>query len=124
VLVEVARCDGVVSASEVAVIRELVIGYYGASPGEWAAVERELGLGVGAGSGFEATKEAVAVDHWAVLSVSRGATRAEIKKAYHAKMRAYHPDKVANLPEEFQELAHQKTIEIRAAYEALLEVVR
>ncbi|MGB8221939.1 MAG: hypothetical protein WCF10_05090 [Polyangiales bacterium] len=36
---------------------------------------------------------------------------------------AYHPDKVANLPEEFQQLAHQKTIEIREAYEALLKVV-
>ncbi len=51
------------------------------------------------------------------------ATRIEIKKAYHAKMLAYHPDKVANLAEEFQELAHQKTIEIRASYEALLKVV-
>ena len=38
-------------------------------------------------------------------------------------MLAYHPDKVANLAEEFQELAHQKTIEIRASYEALLRVV-
>ena len=49
-----------------------------------------------------------------------GATRIEIKKAYHAKMFAYHPDRVANLAEEFQELAHQKTIEIRTSYEALL----
>ncbi len=32
-------------------------------------------------------------------------------------------NKVANLAEEFQELAHQKTIEIRASYEALLRVV-
>ena len=30
---------------------------------------------------------------------------------------------VANLAEEFQELAHQKTIEIRASYEALLRIV-
>jgi len=120
VLVEVARCDGVVSASEIAIVRELVIGYYGASPEEWAAAERALGLG---GGGGETAEKAAAVDHWAVLSVSRGASRVEIKKAYHAKMRAYHPDKVANLPEEFQQLAHQKTIEIRAAYEALLKVV-
>jgi DnaJ-domain-containing protein 1 len=115
VLVKVAQCDGVVSPSEVDVIRELVIGYYGASPAKWAEAERALGI--------EAIEAVVEVNHWAVLSVSRGATRIEIKKAYHAKMRDYHPDKVANLPEEFQQLAHQKTIEIRAAYEALLKVV-
>ena len=43
--------------------------------------------------------------------------------ASHAKMLAYHPDRVANLAEKFQELAHQKTIEIRASYEALLRIV-
>jgi hypothetical protein len=40
-----------------------------------------------------------------------------------SKMLAYHPDKVANLAEEFQELAHQKTIEVRASYEELLRIV-
>jgi DnaJ-domain-containing protein 1 len=63
------------------------------------------------------------VDHWAVLSVSPGATRIETKKAYHAKMLDQHPDKVANLLEEFQQLAYQKTMEIRAAYGALLLIV-
>ena len=43
--------------------------------------------------------------------------------ASRAKMLAYHPDRVGNLAEEFQELAHQKTIEIRASYEALLRIV-
>ena len=39
--------------SKVDVIRELVIGYYGASPGEWAVAERALGI--------EAVEEAVVV---------------------------------------------------------------
>jgi DnaJ-domain-containing protein 1 len=99
------------------VIRELVMGYYGASRAEWASVERALGVV------REPVREVVQVDHWIVLGLSHGATRIEIKKAYHAKMLAYHPDKVAYLAEEFQELAHQKTIEIRASYEALLRVV-
>ncbi len=115
VLVQVARCDGVVSASEVEIIRELTMGYYGATRADWAEAERALGI--------EVARVAAGVDHWAVLSVSRGATRIEIKKAYYAKMREHHPDKVANLPKEFQELAHEKTIEIRASYEALLRVV-
>jgi DnaJ-domain-containing protein 1 len=37
-------------------------------------------------------------------------------------MLAYHPDKVANLAPEFQQLAYEKTIEIRAAYDALLRM--
>jgi len=114
-LAEVAQCDGVVSRSEVDVIRELALGYYGCSAGDWATVERALGIGV--------AEQPLQADHWAVLSISPGASRIEIKKAYHAKMLAYHPDKVANLAPEFQELAHRKTIEIRASYEALLRVV-
>jgi DnaJ-domain-containing protein 1 len=118
-LVGVAHADGAIFPSEVKVIRELVMGYYGASRAEWASVERALGLGVVQ----EPVREVVQVDHWTVLGLSHGATRIEIKKAYHVKMLAYHPDKVANLAEEFQELAHQKTIEIRASYEALLRIV-
>lgn len=114
-LAEVAQADGVVSPAEVDIIRELAIGYYGASPNEWGSVERVLGL--------EVIEQIAKIDYWVVLGLSEGATRAQIKKAYHAKMLDYHPDKVANLAAEFQELAHQKTIEIRAAYEGLLRIV-
>jgi hypothetical protein len=120
-LVGVAHADGAIFPSEVKVIRELVMGYYGASRAEWASVERALG--VVQEPVREVVREVVQIDHWTVLGLSHGATRIEIKKAYHAKMLAYHPDKVAYLAEEFQELAHQKTIEIRASYEALLRVV-
>jgi hypothetical protein len=60
-------------------------------------------------------------DAHAVLGVSPGANRSEIKKAYHAKLQDYHPDKVATLAPEFQELANQKSIELREAYEALVK---
>ena len=56
-----------------------------------------------------------------MLGVSPGASRSEIKKAYHAKLQDYHPDKVATLAPEFQELANQKTIELREAYDSLVK---
>ena len=112
-LAGVARCDGEVSESEVAVIREIAVNYYGSSVEHWREIQEVLGLAIDDSTQTED-------DHWAVLSISPGASAVEIKKAYHRKMRDYHPDKVSNLPKEFQELAHQKTIEIRTAYEALL----
>ena len=58
---------------------------------------------------------------YALLGLSPGASRAEIKKAYHAKLQDYHPDKVATLAPEFQDLANQKTIELREAYDSLVK---
>ena len=50
-----------------------------------------------------------------VLGVTRGASRAEIAHAYREQMKRYHPDRVADLGEELQRLAHRKTIEIQRA---------
>ena len=105
-LAGVARCDGQVSPKELEVIRSLAIGYYGCTEADWTEVRAALELKV--------------EDHWTVLGLSPGASASEIKKAYRGKMLDYHPDRVANLAPDFQELAHQKTIEIRAAYDALL----
>jgi DnaJ-domain-containing protein 1 len=58
-------------------------------------------------------------DPHAVLGVHAGATPEELTRAYRAQMKKYHPDRVADLPSEFQELAHQKAIEIQRAYAEL-----
>ena len=42
-----------------------------------------------------------------------------IHTAYRARMNEYHPDKVAHLGEELQQLAHRKALEIQRAYEQL-----
>ena len=47
------------------------------------------------------------------------ATQEEIKAAYREMMSKYHPDKVAHLGEEFQEIAKAKTKAINQAYETL-----
>jgi hypothetical protein len=56
---------------------------------------------------------------WEVLGVSLGTSREECHKAYLKKMRLYHPDKVASLPLEFQELATRLSTEINAAWDEI-----
>ena len=54
-----------------------------------------------------------------VLGVSENASRADIAEAYRELAQLYHPDKVATLAPEFQDLADQRMKEINAAYTAL-----
>ncbi len=56
---------------------------------------------------------------WEVLEVPENATEEEVHSAYRKKVAQYHPDRVAHLPSEFQELAHQKLLELNAARERL-----
>jgi restriction system protein len=58
-------------------------------------------------------------DPYAVLGVSHHASAEEIRAAYHREMVNYHPDKVAHLGKELQELAKTKTQEINRAYQEL-----
>ncbi len=58
-------------------------------------------------------------DPYQVLGVGRDASKEEIGHAYRAKMKRYHPDRVADLGEELQAVAHEKAIEIQRAYEEL-----
>lgn len=56
---------------------------------------------------------------WQVLELSPGASNDEIAAAYKAQLLRYHPDRVAHLGDEFQRLAHTKTLEIQQAYTRL-----
>lgn len=58
-------------------------------------------------------------DPYQTLGVSHSATAAEIDAAYKARMHEYHPDKVAHLGRELQELAHRKALEIQQARDRL-----
>lgn len=58
-------------------------------------------------------------DPWAVLGVPRGAGPEAVARAYRERMKAYHPDRVADLGEDLRRLAHERTLEIQRAYEEL-----
>jgi preprotein translocase subunit Sec63 len=55
-------------------------------------------------------------DPFAILGVAHDVTFDEARSAYLALVAKYHPDKVAHLAEEFQELAERRTREINGAF--------
>ncbi len=59
-----------------------------------------------------------------ILEIDKTSTLDEIKKAYKNKMKAYHPDRVAGLGEEFSTLAEEKSKEINMAYDEALKSKR
>jgi hypothetical protein len=59
------------------------------------------------------------MDPYTLLEVSPRASLEEIKTAYRRAVARYHPDKVAHLGKEFQELAHKKLLAIQQAFEIL-----
>jgi DnaJ like chaperone protein len=60
-----------------------------------------------------------AFDPYQVLGVPASASSQAIRTAYRARMSEYHPDKVAHLGKELQDLAHRKSVEIQQAYQLL-----
>lgn len=58
-------------------------------------------------------------DPYTTLGVSPNATQAEIREAYRKLANQYHPDKVAHLGKEFQQLAEKRFKEIQNAYDQL-----
>jgi predicted nucleic acid-binding Zn-ribbon protein len=59
-------------------------------------------------------------DPFAVLGVSQAATKDDIKAAYRSLIAKYHPDKVAHLAPEYQEIARSKSQLINSAYQELM----
>ena len=58
-------------------------------------------------------------DPYNMLNVTKNASQEEIKKAYRKLANQYHPDKVAHLGKEFQNLAEERFKEIQEAYQIL-----
>jgi len=58
-------------------------------------------------------------DPYAILGVARGASRDQIAQAYREQLKRYHPDRVADLGPELQQVAHRKTVELQRAYAEL-----
>ncbi len=103
-LVAIAKADGLVAPEEMEILRQASRGM-GWSESRFAEFAQEHRLMLRA--------------PWSILGLAQGASAAEVKAAYRAKMKSYHPDRVNQLPEEFQKLAHQKSLEIQEAYAAL-----
>jgi DnaJ-domain-containing protein 1 len=107
-LAEIARKGGAPTRRARTVIRD-VSEHLGIPSHRWPEVRDRLRM--------------VVNNPWAMLEVEPGATPREIKRAYRSKLKGLHPDRVAGLDHEIQELAESRTIELREAYEACLDAV-
>jgi DnaJ like chaperone protein len=86
---------------------------------ELAQIEETLRARLGGSVGGVATMDIEAA--YRILEVARDATDSQVKTAYRRLMNRHHPDKQVSrgLPESMIEVAKQKTLEIRAAYERI-----
>lgn len=60
-------------------------------------------------------------DPYEILGVSRSAGPEDVKRAYRTLANKYHPDKVAHLGDDFQNLAKEKFQDIQWAYQKIME---
>jgi DnaJ like chaperone protein len=109
-------------------IMDRVCDALGVSAYEMAQMEALLRMQRGGDAGYQQrTHSQPRADRLAeayqVLGVSESATDAEVTKAYRRLMNQNHPDKLLakGLPEAMMKVAQQKTIQIRAAYDAVRE---
>jgi len=67
------------------------------------------------------TRQPHAKDPYEILGIHPGASKQEIQAAHRKLVQQYHPDKVAHLGQEIQDLAREKFVEIQAAYDYLMD---
>ena len=60
-------------------------------------------------------------DEYEILTIERGASVDEIKKAYIERIKEYHPDKYQDAPEKIKEAAEREASLINEAYENLMK---
>jgi len=104
-LVGIAKSDGHLHRSEEELIRK--IGMY------LRINARDMG------SIFGMQEGRASIDNYKVLGIPKSATNDEVKKAYRAMARKYHPDKVNSLGESYRKSAEEKFKSINSAYEAI-----
>lgn len=100
----IARADGNVDPREVNLIRRMAAAL-GISDKDRASIEAP----------FHSDKP----DPYTVLEIGRGASNADIKKAYRRLALKFHPDKVRDMGEAYAKQAETRFLEVQEAYENL-----
>jgi len=118
---EAALASGALSRSQRALLWQ-VASTLGVNRVEFAQLEQLLRAREGFGRAASRADSAAALEAaYRMLDLPVDATDAEVKKAYRRLMNRHHPDKLAasGQPESMQEIAKERTREIRAAYDRI-----
>ncbi|MFT5169876.1 MAG: DnaJ like chaperone protein [Candidatus Omnitrophota bacterium] len=62
--------------------------------------------------------------YYAILGLHKGASLAEVKKAYRKLALSHHPDRVGNLGDEYRKIAEEKFKEISEAHSIIIKELR
>jgi len=113
---------------EVVVVAVLFLLGYWIVGALWDKVHRKAATDPGneqaAGAELRADQVAAEASWHEVLKVSPDASVEQIKSAYRVEIGRYHPDKLAEMGPEFQEIANRMSQRINRAYDAALESKR
>ena len=60
-------------------------------------------------------------DYYDVLGINKSANPAEIKSAYRKLAVKYHPDKLIGVSEDIKNLAEEKFLAVKEAYEQIMK---
>jgi len=71
-------------------------------------------------SGYSEPQGSMGKEPHEILEIDKTATKEQIQAAYRNAVKQYHPDKVARLGKELQDLANKKFIEIQEAYKQMM----
>lgn len=115
-LFHIAKADGKIHPGEVQYLRKVAL-LFGFSDRDFDRLQT-IYLGGWKGEGGRSVR---ADDAYEILSVSKDASDADIKKAYRNLVRENHPDTLMakGMPEEFIELANEKLAKINDAYDRI-----
>ncbi len=113
VLGEIAAADGTVDSRELEALKTIA-GNFGLEGEAWDRVAQPLSI-----YGTEAIEEC-----YRTLGLGPGCTADEVRRAYIKQVEAYSPERVASLPDDFQDLAAQRIEEFSKARRALLAVLK
>jgi len=114
--------DGDRRYSGASFLRRLWPGAPGEAPRERSKVKEESGREKTEQERSGSPRPGKIVTPYEVLGVKVGASREEIRRAFHRLAIHYHPDKVHHLGAEFESMAQEKFLRLKEAYEVLLRL--
>jgi DnaJ like chaperone protein len=119
ILTATALADGAIHPSERRILQH-ASGTLGFSTAEFNMILQRMQAGQHMHQRPENSASALN-DAYKLLGVDKQASDQDIKKAYRRLMNQHHPDKLVakGLPQEMMDMANQKTMEIKAAYELI-----